>query len=1045
MLLHTPARPRRHGALRLALLTVCLIACGVFAAGQALDLVEPASPLRTDGLALLANGQAGRALHVPDEPGFSPRALDAAEWLALRGTESGASQRICLAEQVREGADLYPLSITAGLQPRMGVRNPLVLAPQLAPGLPQGLRLTGQWRRGDLPRIAIRWDRATPPGATWDLALAPSRTADAATLLDEAWLLWQPQSSASPATYRHALRLRLQPHARCGGEAAGWSIEAQLFQAERSDFLVQVLVRRDPAHPLHAVWLPPGVHTIPATPPLPQEDREAFDRWLAEGRLVPLPDRRLAVKWMAQHAAGAADGAHDALWIGNLGQLVRAEIRRANSVQHLLAVRVQGMPADADRVPQGWRASSGGQLQRMSVGVPDVAARLFDELPAGYGPWLRLQPLDDWSLPDAGQVAVPHGASLLELPVSPEGTPLELLVLGRVVGWEGAQRLVRRDACTGPACRDTGGETTPVVERVTIWPRAGVRRVSLQLAPTPGLGRLRLAEAQALSVRWTAEGQPSWRPRPATRVADAPAQVVVQAAGEPVDQGLAGARALLGTAGHPGRLQDMLSGLGRHGMPQVKVELTLDVHYQRLASQVLNCRVQQHGTWDPQAQRCRPPASAAAAPTSPQHASFVLLAPDGHILAAAMNEPPLSDAAFAEARASYRFTGPRSPMAWRPWQSWGQVDEAPGSSLKIALATWLAQQARAGDARARFLVQRHTPAAWDAWARSQGLPFRFSSACYPGCEQAHLKPVRNFGNKPPQVGADGLFGLKEAIEHSVNTYFVLTIEALDDLQRKAPTARALGAHALTAERPLLALWEALSLDRPMKLDCGLLPADFAWKDDDPLMASLGLLQNAGDIHRVRRQAIGLLLSLTPLQMARIALWVATGAQPQPCLLKRLNDKTPAPVADVAKLPDELLRSIREGMAAVVTTGTAAGAFAGPELEGVRAFIGAKTGTAQLQDTVDCQRGGRDGTQCRKTAWVIGFLRPGAIPHENRTLAFAVQLTPTEGEQGTGGGAAAPIVADFLRALQPPREAAAAAERGASGRERRPGKEQASQS
>jgi peptidoglycan glycosyltransferase len=138
------------------------------------------------------------------------------------------------------------------------------------------------------------------------------------------------------------------------------------------------------------------------------------------------------------------------------------------------------------------------------------------------------------------------------------------------------------------------------------------------------------------------------------------------------------------------------------------------------------------------------------------------------------------------------------------------------------------------------------------------------------------------------------------------------------------------------------------------------------------------------------------LAVTPLQMAMVAAAIANGGILQrPYLVSRVRDRSgdvvregrPAPVRqvttpDVASAVSAMMRSVvREG------TGTAA-ALAGLEVAG-------KTGTAE------------SGVAARNQAWFIGF-----APAANPVVAVAVLVEDTS---GTGGGVAAPIAGQVMRA------------------------------
>lgn len=123
------------------------------------------------------------------------------------------------------------------------------------------------------------------------------------------------------------------------------------------------------------------------------------------------------------------------------------------------------------------------------------------------------------------------------------------------------------------------------------------------------------------------------------------------------------------------------------------------------------------------------------------------------------------------------------------------------------------------------------------------------------------------------------------------------------------------------------------------------------------------------------------ITASPLVMASVAAALADGTWRPPTLVPSIEQK-----AEPRPLPAGVVSNMHRMMAAVVTRGTAKDAGLPPGTRG-------KTGTAEFGPPDDL----------KTHAWFIGF---------RGDLAFAVIV-----EEGTGGGAvAAPVAADFLRAL-----------------------------
>jgi cell division protein FtsI/penicillin-binding protein 2 len=155
-----------------------------------------------------------------------------------------------------------------------------------------------------------------------------------------------------------------------------------------------------------------------------------------------------------------------------------------------------------------------------------------------------------------------------------------------------------------------------------------------------------------------------------------------------------------------------------------------------------------------------------------------------------------------------------------------------------------------------------------------------------------------------------------------------------------------------------------------------------------------------DTHSLRQMAIGLRMHVTPLQMARVAGVIATGQLTQPYLIAKLNGhEAKNHSTPIQGIP---LEQIRTGMNAVVTTGTAKGAFADPVFDNIRDKIYAKTGTAEIEGKTN------------NVAWLVGYIDVGAIAGQQHPLAFAVKVSDTE---QMGGASSAKVLANWLKTIQ----------------------------
>jgi cell division protein FtsI/penicillin-binding protein 2 len=332
----------------------------------------------------------------------------------------------------------------------------------------------------------------------------------------------------------------------------------------------------------------------------------------------------------------------------------------------------------------------------------------------------------------------------------------------------------------------------------------------------------------------------------------------------------------------------------------------------------------------------------------------------------------------------------------------GGAERSPGSTFKIVSALGLELAAKQ-DPRLEALLDGMPLSSINALAAGGGYAFRTDAAHYPlGPGGARITNFRD--QHLDRRAQDGKLGLAQALTHSLNTWFAWTAELGDrSLLGKpkggAPSLRALDAGALAGVRPVADMARRLGFERPLRLDGGLLPDDYNWRDWDALQASIAASDPIGSRHELRQMAIGLRMQATPLHMALAAGAVGEGRVIHPRLLLSLDGRQ-AGVGRGEALGVRLDR-IRAGLRGVVAQGTAAGAFRAPEFDGLRDGLYGKTGTAPV------------GDNGLATVWFTGWLEPGSLPGQERRLAFAAFVSRSE---ETGGAHAAPVVAALLRSM-----------------------------
>lgn len=1005
----------------------------------------------------------GQVLHVPGVSGLWAAELRGSQLVLARARPDGPAQTVSLCTQLHGGSHdplaLYPMALVPGLpnpESDSGLRSrtarhPIVLPLSLKPGLPsiwvQG-RLSGDHRPAELRLRVV--PAAGGAAGNWHVSLArPQANPSGAvgqtfSLAHEAWILWSPPDGAADpvasaaalagqsSRYRHGVRVRRIAVPGCNHGGLEWQLFSAGDNTDASKVLSRLWVlpaRAEAAAPALQVELRPGHHQIPAEAAPSLEDRTLFEQALRAGLIQPLPDGRVAVS----SAESSNLPMSKALHTSANGAYVLNQVRQFNQDQYWLALRIRAWPGQALPVsaePTRWHFASDGGLADWSIGLPPVAARLRANMPEGFTPWIRVRAPAAWLQPPPaadGRMAAAPPLVHIGLPVLPpsqavpsENRRLQILVLGRVHQVQGAQVLSSEPACDGPGCAEQD-----MVRLLTLEVEPGATEVTVVLADQGAFNRLNPAAAERRNVH--RQGQElAWKDLPGPDGPPAqPANVVLLAQdGRPLflhgaatdlahELGLA---PLVGLEPrHERSLAGNLARLGELGQEQAIGILTVDTAYQASLQAVLGCLAQQGGVWVESERKCRD-GYRSTVPAGRISAAVLLDARGGAVLAAVSGRTLPTGLPTEELLAFDNFNPGHSPLAVPALQQVGGQTQTPGSAFKVVDALMLetlALQSGALDS----ILQGLPGAELEARAQSAGLTFQMASACYPSPCTSRTTQVRNYHDAPASRYADrGRMSLVQAMRHSVNTWFAVLAEMTDRTARSGNAdARALGVAALRSERPLLGLAHETGLAAPLRLDAGLLPAQHRWGDADVLLGTATRFDPIEDVHNIRMQALGLRMQTTPLHMARIAAGVATGRLPAVHLLKQLNGLQ-AP--EVAGVPLTMrLDRIREGMHEVVQAGTAAAAFAGPQLRGARAQVFGKTGTAPMATdppgaTCDPKAAEADlPAHCLNNAWFIGYLEPGALPGETRTLAVAVQVTHT---RRTGGALAAAVVGSWLR-------------------------------
>jgi cell division protein FtsI/penicillin-binding protein 2 len=991
--------------------------------------VTPLSQAARQAVAALQAVFPGETIEVPATPGVTMHTHRNGALIIASGMQAEPPVHIDLCTQLRADGRLSPL--------RVGHRFSDVerwIGAARERGETLALRNVLLVRDGrHIPSVQLSGSAspAVPLRLTWsspDVAARWLGDAGEGLLLQHGWLAWE----------GGALRIERRASAAC--PQAG-ELVVQLFDAAgRADgteagraLLTAFPVRDAPV----TVRLPAGRYAIPAAAPRDLEDESLF-RKLREHGLLRLTTDGAAdlappdlLQWLSAPAAsraaaldawsGVRDDASTRVLLKRLyqqadGAYVRQQIDNFNSERRLLAWRLRLPRAIAvaprllvatdgdDKAPAtglepalNVAVSAEGRTLATSRAMPASAARLFEEMPDNWQPWMRASGAS--AVPAIFTISLPRPANGREV--------IDLLLAGRMQAGITGARAISADACTGRAC------ATPAdVQRLTLRPNPGTTQIVFHAAPLdissaarPGDQQYRHLRVVAGQLQWQALAHRAAVSTPRGLAANTTAGVRLEDRnGTPIwaDGATlpaareAGLNTLLGVGPeHAASVSGMLAraATGRATLAR----MTLDLPLQAKAQAILDCQGLHHGRWD--GKQCL----GAAPPPPGRRAGLVLLDADsGDILVAAgSGTAPVSAENWAEARDFDRSNPARSPLRLAALQHDGGANNSPGSTFKIISALGLERAAQA-DPQLNALLGGLPLNLINALAGQRGFAFQTAAATYPiAPRQAHITNYRE--QNVERRAQDGRVGLPQALAYSLNTWFAWAGELSDRSlfgrgEGGVPDLQPLEAGALDKTRPILAAARQLGFEQPLRLDGGLLPQNFAWSAYDALQATPSHMDTIHTRHELRQMSIGLRMQATPLQMALASAAIGRGTTVMPRLLLALDERQAA--APAGQPLGVRLDRIRSGMKGVVDSGTAAGAFNGPAMALLRRGLYGKTGTAPVADDA-------------ATVWFTGWLEPNTLPGRPQRLAFAAFISHS---QGSGGEHAAPIVAALLSAM-----------------------------
>lgn len=972
----------------------------------------------------------GIAFSVPEQAGISATLHPGGALLIASDLQAAPPVRVDLCSQMRSPGDPRLLPLRLGYRfddvkrwvarneeanAPVALRNVLLVADRSADAVPEiqiegtaradfsdplsePLQLSWRGKQADIRWLSDASFGQIEQGASGQVALR-----------QQGWLFWGASS---------ALRIERRANAMC--PQAG-ELLVQMYRpatAAAGPALVTAFPARGRA--VNA-YLAPGQYQVPQAAAGALEDQALFEQLQAQGLIrlsasgaIDIAPRDLP-QWQAASGSERAAELRDwqqvapgpatkklfkRLYYQADGAYVRQQIDIYNSERRLLAWRIKA----PDGLALDWSASIGGANGNAPVMVattsqmPVAASRLFASLPQGWQQWTRVA---RWPQAGEGSGDRPTVRLTLSLPnAASGGEVLHMLIAGRV-GNAGGAIVQMAGACTGRACASSSD-----VQHLTLTLQAGTRSVQLDVQPLD----FNAPEDQKYRHLRVAGGRLAWQ---ALATSDniaarssAPSPVQLQdrngttlwSDGAPTEAAVeAGLAPLLGmNPEHTSSIAGMLARLPASD-GSVNARLTLDLPLQALSQRVLDCVAMQRGRWSDN--RCT---GGQPAPEG-RHAGIIILDTEtGDILAAAgAGAGRITSANWPEVRDFDRTSPARSPLRLPALQHDGGAHQSPGSTFKVVSALGLEIAAQSDQQIDALLGGMPLPAI-NRLAARRGFGFQTDAASYPlNPRLAHITNYRE--QSLDRRAQEGRLGLAQALTYSLNTWFAWSSELSDRSlfgrpDGGAPDLQALDPDALDSIRPIVAAAHRLGFEQTLRLDGGLLPADFNWRAWDALQATPAHMDPIHTRHELRQMAIGLRMQVTPLQMALASAAVGQGRVVAPRMLLSLGRKdSTTPAAPPLGIR---LDRIKAGMKGVVDVGTGAGAFRGAALAGVRPGLYGKTGTAPS---------GEDSA----TVWFTGWLEAGSLPGQTHRLAMAAFASHSD---VTGGEHAAPVIAAILSTL-----------------------------
>jgi len=748
---------------------------------------------------------------------------------------------------------------------------------------------------------------------------------------------------------------------------------------------------------------------------------------------------------------------HGILYFAPVGGLIREQVRLWNDTRYLAAIRDDRRRTGDDFTNEWQVFSRKGHPLRTGDLVPETFGFVLDgQLRPGFS---------DWSA-----VSRRGGAVTFRTRVKGAGADAVIVqVVGKPIAWSPRNGKVKQ--LKG---KPQFGCGEPTGASIRFAMPKGARSIPISITVEPSVSCERTINGLAISLNKDAVGKyTAFEWRPIKRASSATSKFVLttsdgilltetDGSGRPsraaYDLGLV---PIIGFG--PGATLALSGIMAGTKLPPrgVTAAITIDSRIQQAAQAAVLKQMQRmrnsRGTKD-------------------RKSAVVFLDADTGAILAAANFPLMPAGArawdYAAFSATYPLRDPATIIAWGVTD----INNAPGSTFKPLVALSTIRKASGAEVqRFHSILQGLTPGEMNGLMRlTAGQQVYQPNG--PGTKQSiknfgtqTLAPFNGMPNRNAQCatagGADtrtgqqpGSFGVRQAIQHSINVWFARLSNVLDQqrLQRivatlvknkakhnpQTPLGEA-GVTRLIESLRSLGIGDRDRMDLATNMPKGVVlrrfkvgtAADVLY----PQLSGQQILTVAIDArpsaiatlrHISALNGIGQSVAVHPLHMARGAMAIASGQNRVPYIFHAwggeiLYPPASKPLFDKADpsygLRMSMLQAIRQGMKLVPETSTARGAFAKTGEIKCRSY--GKTGTAEIIKTTG-----------QHSAWFIGWREPKTTPlsmterrqrrlnsvdihPKERRIVYACMTTHGFGGFRTGGSSCAPIVADVLMAIE----------------------------